>query len=96
MPNKQHLNHIQGEFLRKFEGYEQVYQSKLKAFQSVNIRDSSIWSNKITAEDERMHIGSAMDYIEKSPSEERKVALIEALRAVTEGKIFLELESLKG
>ena len=40
-------------------------------------------------------VQKAMDYIEKSPSEERKVALIEALRAVTEGKIFLELESAR-
>ena len=36
-----------------------------------------------------------MEYIEKSPTEERRVALIEALRAVTEGKIFLELESAR-
>ena len=35
-----------------------------------------------------------MEYIEKSPTEERRVALIEALRAVTEGKI-LELESAR-
>ena len=33
------------------------------------------------------------EYIEKAPTEERRVALIEALRAVTEGKIFLELEN---
>ena len=39
---------------------------------------------------QRNLFAKGMDYIEKSPSEERKVALIEALRAVTEGKIFLE------
>ena len=40
-------------------------------------------------------VQKAMEYIEKSPTEEKRVALIEALRTVTEGKIFLELESAR-
>jgi 26S proteasome regulatory subunit N5 len=40
-------------------------------------------------------VKKAIEYVEKSPSEEKKIALIEALREITEGKIFLELESAR-
>eukprot|EP00505_MAST-04D_sp_SCG-Rhode-Island_P005815 Stramenopile-MAST_4_protein_5815 len=40
-------------------------------------------------------VRKAMEFIDQSPSEDKRVALIEALRTITEGKIFLELESAR-
>ncbi|KAJ1907533.1 proteasome regulatory particle subunit, partial [Coemansia sp. S17] len=37
-------------------------------------------------------VQSAMEYVDKTPDEQTRVELIEALRTVTEGKIHVEVE----